>query len=394
MDRVLLVDDEQNIRETLHLMLEELATSSRTAADGPEALQLLETEGPFALVISDMRMPKMSGVELLSAVKERYPDTVRMMLTGYGDLETAMDAVNEGNIFRFLTKPCPKKVFFQAVQAGIEQYRLITAEKDLLARTLKGSIKLMTELLHLTDERVFGLAVAIREAAKIIAAEFKEIKGWEMEMAAMLCQIGLVTLPAEVLQKIVDNEVLDIQEKMMFERIPEVGCRLLSHIPRLERVATFVRYSFKSFNGSGPPPEPIQGEKIPIESRILKVLLDLAAYQRMNLSFESALLEMRYHKSRYDPQIINLIAAKNLSLVPSREIRTTLIMLSELLIGDVLVSDIRSRENRLLLSAGSKITDSNREKLFNYYKIVPIKEPFSVFRKEEAAANTFSALRH
>lgn len=381
MGQVLIVDDEENIRDTFQLLLEETEIKASVAADGSQALQMLKKEGPFALVISDMRMPKMSGVELLAQVRERYPDTVRIMLTGHADLETAMDAINEGNIFRFLTKPCSKKVFFQAVQAGLEQYRLVTAEKELLDRTLKGSIKLLTELLHLTDERIFKLAVSIREAAKVIAAEFKEINAWEMDMAAMLCQIGLVTLPVEVLDKIEKNEDLNSQEALMLERVPDIGYGLLSHIPRLERVAQCIRYSTKSFNGQGPPNDTRQGSDIPIESRILKALLDLANYQQKDLSFEAAILEMRFRKGHYDPQILNIIAAKNLSLMPSPETHTISIMLAELRVGDVLFMDIRSRENRLLLSAGSRITDSKREKLFNYYKIIPIKEPFSVFRK-------------
>ncbi|NIQ03497.1 MAG: response regulator, partial [Nitrospinaceae bacterium] len=94
----------------------------------------------FAVVVSDMRMPDMDGIQFLSRVREHYPQTVRMMLTGYADVKTAMNAVNEGNIFRFMTKPCPPEVFEKVLSAGIEQYRLITAERDLLERTLKGSV--------------------------------------------------------------------------------------------------------------------------------------------------------------------------------------------------------------------------------------------------------------
>jgi len=105
-------------------------------AGGSEAgLQVLTRDGPFAVVVSDLRMPVMDGVQFLSRVKAVSPDSIRVMLTGQADLNAAIAAVNEGNIFRFLTKPCPPATMSKVLEASLEQYRLVTAERELLQNT-------------------------------------------------------------------------------------------------------------------------------------------------------------------------------------------------------------------------------------------------------------------
>ena len=99
--------------------------------------------GPYAVVVSDMRMPGMDGIELLSKIKARSPETIRVMLTGTGDFDTAINAINEGSIFRFLSKPCSKEVMAQTLTAALAQYRLVTAEKQIMEQTLSGCIRVL-----------------------------------------------------------------------------------------------------------------------------------------------------------------------------------------------------------------------------------------------------------
>src|SRR5438132_13303250 len=105
-----------------------------------------------------MRMPGMTGVELLIRVRQTTPDTVRMILTRNADLQTAIDAINNGPIFRFLTKPCAPELLARTVAAGIEQYRLVTAEKELLEQTLRGPVTVLTEVLELANPKAFDRA--------------------------------------------------------------------------------------------------------------------------------------------------------------------------------------------------------------------------------------------
>jgi signal transduction histidine kinase len=129
--KLLFVDDEPSVLEGLALHTRRKFQVS-TATSGAEALQKMKQEGPFAIVVSDMRMPEMDGAAFLRQARRLAPDTIRMLLTGYADVESAMTAVNEGYIFRFLTKPCNPDALHAALSAAIEQRRLVSADRLLL----------------------------------------------------------------------------------------------------------------------------------------------------------------------------------------------------------------------------------------------------------------------
>lgn len=200
METILCVDDEQNVLEAFQRQLHK-QYSLKLAASGEEALERLRTEGPFAVIVADMNMPGMNGVQLLAKVREASPDTVRIMLTGAGDFQTAITAVNEGNIFRFLAKPCPAETLALALEAGLAQYRLVTAERELLEKTLHGSLRAMVDILALANPSAFSRAMRLRHYASQMAKNLGVPDAWQIEVAAMLSQVGCVTLPAEVLEK-------------------------------------------------------------------------------------------------------------------------------------------------------------------------------------------------
>ena len=126
------------------------------ASGGKSGLDQIREHGPYALVISDMRMPGMNGVQFLAQVREAAPETVRMMLTGFPDFGVAIEAVNQGNIFRLLAKPPAPEAFLQTIARGLVQHHLLTAEKDLIENTLMGSIKVLTGVLGALSPEAFG----------------------------------------------------------------------------------------------------------------------------------------------------------------------------------------------------------------------------------------------
>ena len=134
-DKILFVDDEAHILDGYRRILHQHFAIT-TAQSGEEGLAAIQATGPYAIVISDMRMPGMSGSDFLAQVRHRAPESVRMLLTGHADLDAAIDAVNRGNIFRFLTKPCEKLSLLEAVRCGLEQYHATAAEKQLVKRAL------------------------------------------------------------------------------------------------------------------------------------------------------------------------------------------------------------------------------------------------------------------
>jgi signal transduction histidine kinase len=128
-EKILFVDDDSNLLASYQRQLRGQYTVD-TSSNGQEGLESIFHRGPYAIVISDYRMPGMDGVTFLSRVREASPDTVRMLLTQYADLQTAIEAVNKGNIFRLLTKPCPPDALANALAAGFNQYRLVIAERE------------------------------------------------------------------------------------------------------------------------------------------------------------------------------------------------------------------------------------------------------------------------
>ena len=189
--RILLVDDEANVLQAYTRVLRNRFALD-TADGGAQALDQLENRGPYAVIVSDMRMPGMDGVELLSQTRERFPDTVRIMLTGNADQQTATEAVNQGAIFRFLNKPCDSELLASTLDQAIRQHELITAEKSLLENTLKGTIRMLVELLSCLDPISFGRAQAMAAHAEAIAKEMGMENPWVLGIAGVLYAMEFV----------------------------------------------------------------------------------------------------------------------------------------------------------------------------------------------------------
>lgn len=248
-DRILLVDDDSNIlngyKRALHKKF-----SIVVALGGNAALEIISNNDPFAVVVSDMRMPGMDGIQFLTKVKGKAPDTTRIMLTGNSDQDTAVNAVNEGNIFRFLCKPCTDEILERTLVAGIEQYQLKTAEKELLEKTVRGSIDILTELISILNPELFERTIKVKELMKIMASYLQIPKSWEMEVASMLSPIGYLGVPTEILNKLHNKDVLSDKEKDVLNSVPELGRDLVRNIPRLESISNIILFQNKRFDGS------------------------------------------------------------------------------------------------------------------------------------------------
>ncbi|MEI2723401.1 MAG: response regulator [Verrucomicrobiota bacterium] len=167
--KVLFIDDDASILAAYQRNLRK-QFSIDVALGGVPGLAAIATHGPYAVVVADMQMPGMNGVEFLTRAEAVAPETVRIMLTGNADQKTASDAVNQGHVFRFLNKPCPPEVITLTLTAAVRQYRLITAERELLENTLNGSIKLLTDILSMVDPQSFGRAKLLRDYMKTYLA--------------------------------------------------------------------------------------------------------------------------------------------------------------------------------------------------------------------------------
>jgi len=301
--KILLVDDDENILQGYYRTLHR-AFPIEVALGGEQALLALEHHGPFAVLVADMRMPGMSGLDLLKEVKGRWPDMVSIMLTGNADQRTAVDAVNQGEVFRFLTKPCDAERLKAMIEAGMRQFHLVQSEKVLLEKTLLGSVSVLTQLLYLNDPEAFRRAQLIRERSSRLVRHLGGVDEWAMEAAAMLASIGQNALPPELLAKLRSGKPLNAKELGLAGRFPEYGARLLENIPRMEIVAVIVRYQNKLFDGTGFPLDDRRGESIPLGARILKAATD---FTDMNLVRKDPVVvveELKRREGHYDPRIL------------------------------------------------------------------------------------------
>jgi response regulator RpfG family c-di-GMP phosphodiesterase len=302
------------------------------------------------------------------------------MLTGNVDLEAAVRVVNEGNIFRFLIKPCPQETLLRAIEDARAQHRLITSEKELLNKTLSGSIKLLTEILSTVEARPSGLIDKFRGPIGDVVQKLSVENGWEIHLAAMLAPIGYVTLPPEIIVKARENQPLSKVEEQLMAGVPEIAARLLANIPRLEGVAKIVRFQNKHFDGTGMPAEASKGEAIPLGARLLKIFSDLARLQSEGMPALKALGEMQQRKGWYDPKLLAAVLASfgGKPIQPEAARPMISVTLKDLAIGMLLSSDMLTRQGALVLSSGHHVNQTSLEKIQNFEQVSGIQEPIFV----------------
>ncbi|HKU25145.1 MAG TPA: HD domain-containing phosphohydrolase [Candidatus Sulfotelmatobacter sp.] len=346
-ERILLVDDDRNVLDGYRRVLSR-EFLLETAIGSDEALPLLEKNGPYAVIVSDMRMPGMNGIQLLSSVRDKSPDTIRVILTGNADLQTAIDAINEGSIFRFLIKPCDREVMAKTLTSALMQYRLVTAEKELLEQTLSGSIQVLTEVLSLVNPAAFGRAERARRYIRHVVAAMKLANPWQYEMAAMLSQLGCVTLATETIDAIYKGETLTPNEQAQYAAHPSVAYDLLSKIPRLEPIAWMVEHQ------NGPPPDGgNETADIRRGAEILRTVLTYESFIHQGFSRTEAM----HRLSRLNPKPGRELFEALVALDPQAEEQETRgCRIEELAPGMIIQQEIRGVDGTLIISKGQEIT--------------------------------------
>jgi response regulator RpfG family c-di-GMP phosphodiesterase len=378
-ERILCVDDDENALAAYQRTLRKHYTVD-IAINAQSAMNLLNRSGPYAVVVSDMHMPSIDGIRLLSHIKIDHHESIGVMLTGDGDQSTAIQAVNDGSVFRFLTKPCPPDILIKAIDDAVRQYRLQIAERDVLNRTLGGCIQVLTDLLSFSDPQTFARVRHMRERIQVLTQNLGQGDAWEIETAAILAPIGAATIPSEILHKCRTGQELNTNERGMLTRVPGTGHKLLASIPRLEGVARIILYQNKQFDGSGFPPDDVAGTDIPIGARLLRVVNDLSHYEESGVPTTQAITQLSSLPGYYDPDILTAAATCLPGLSGTREhaVRQRSVSVRDLRIGHVLRSDICTRDGKLLLPAGHALSATLLERLSNSARVNEVIEPIAV----------------
>jgi response regulator RpfG family c-di-GMP phosphodiesterase len=380
---ILCVDDEPNVLEGL---VRSLRSQYRVAisSDPAGALAMFQPQDPFAVVVSDMRMPGMNGVFFLAHARKVAPDTVRVLLTGQADMESAIGAINEGQIFRFLTKPCPTDILLKTLAACIEQHRLVSSERVLLEQTLRGSIKTLTEILSLASPVAFGRATRVRQSLVDLTARLEIRDQWPIEVAAMLSQIGYIILPPQTVEKLYKGHAVTPAETEMIERVPGVVEQLLSNIPRLEPVREILRDHWKPF-ARAKKEAGIRGAAEPSwGARALRIAIDYDVLESAENPSDHPFDVMRGRVGHYDPEIFEVFAEMHGGR--KREIQVLELHLRDVCVGMVLGEDVRSAKGVLLIARGQEVTPGLLERLRNFSPDLGIREPIRMVNHAQALA--------
>jgi len=240
-------------------------------------------------------MPGGDGIELLQFARSRYPDTVRVMLSSTARLRGAITAVDEGQVFRLLTKPFHLASVRQAFDAAVDQHRLIMSERTVLEEALKGSIKALTDMLAIVQPMAFGRAMRMRQHACDLAERVALHPRWDVEVAALLSQIGSVTLDADTLDRWYHSKELSAHEREQVARLPEIAQALLAEIPRLDTVRSILRRQYEAFDQTG----------LPIAAAIQAIVRDFDALITEGHAPEAALSKMDARGARYGVELMN-----------------------------------------------------------------------------------------
>lgn len=369
-EKILFIDDEINILQTFKRNLRKHFTLE--VAEGPEQALAALKKMQFAVIISDLKMPGMDGISLLEKAKEIQPDAVRVILSGQGDFNAAIDAVNRGAIFRFLTKPCPPDILVETLRQSIQQYKLITAEKELLRGTLSGSVKVLVDVLSLVSPDAFGKSERIRTLVINLGKLLGVQNIWQLDVAAMLCQLGCVGLPEEILEKVNAGEELSAEEQQLFGMHPDIAGSLLQNIPRMKGVATIISRQLEKPD-DGPP----------IESRIIRLALVFDRLEQQGKDPQEALeilIQRTKEDHSFDEDII-VALRKYVIAQEGGEIRK--MRLDHVEAGMIAGRDYTNTEGTILLRKGQSISAASLSRLSALTDLLHAEAPIHILLPEE-----------
>jgi putative nucleotidyltransferase with HDIG domain len=342
---ILIVDDEENILAVLHRLLEDTGYQLFFAGNGLKGLEIIKKED-IHLVISDHRMPGMDGVKFLKEVKKVLPDTVRIMLTGYADVDIAVKAINEGEVYRFITKPWNNIELLGTIKQGLEYYNLqkeldrlnkliqlqntelkewnskleqkVAEQTDHIRVLFLDAIKSLVFALEAKDKYTEGHSRRVTEYATHICekmalpAEFIE----NVKLGSLLHDIGKIGIKESILGKI---NPLSAEEYDHIKTHVTIGERILKPIIKNETVIRVVKHHHEHLDGSGYP-DGLKEELIPIEAKIVAVadaydaLLSERPYRKATDKTNAIKELIRYSNKHFDPSIVGILTSEGYSL--------------------------------------------------------------------------------
>lgn len=429
--KILLVDDEVNITKSLRRLLMDVDQYSiYTANSGREALNLLTEDMDIGVIISDQRMPGMTGVEFLQQARELVPDAVRILLTGYADIQASIAAINQGAVFRYLTKPWDDDILLKAIAEAARNFHLIAENKRLnalvlqqkdelqqwnnrlkqrvldqtsqirtkgdalatshqqLQRSFSGTIEALAGLVEMRDRRAPGHS---RNVAELVVAMAKKLglpteEQQRLRSAGLLHDIGKIGISDKVLSKMPQD--LEGKEVQQYHDHVVRGQAAIDMVPALREIGALIRHHHERFDGKGFP-DKLKGETIPLGARMI-CAADM--FERKLIQFpeadalDLALQELESEWGRSLDSGLRLALEEGAREVYSHldvsaEVREAKLAPNELKVGMQLRHDLHSGTGVLLLKQGTVFNENAIEAVKRCFMIDPFEREISVLIK-------------
>jgi response regulator RpfG family c-di-GMP phosphodiesterase len=412
--QILVVDDEEIVLVALRETLQREGYQVVTCSNAIEALQVLK-EQPFSVIITDQQMPLLTGLEFLAQVKEIQPDATRILITAVLSLGTVIDAINKGEIYRFIVKPWLREELLATVRNAVQRYELIcknlvlqattlsmndrlkkvnaqlegqmakvaeqNAQLESLNAALQQNLQHSVELCLKTMETFYptlgSQARRVFELCRAMALELKipEKDRKVLEIAAWLHDVGLVGVPRHLIKRLEKQpETLSQAEWSLVKQHPVIGQELASFVQELEGVGVVIRAHHERFDGRGYP-DGLSGNTIPPMARLLAVAV---AYGE--IPYEPVIAAetiSRGSGSAFEPDAVRaLVRCLPHAMVPRRQRE---VLLTELSPGMILAKGIYTSTGMLLIPSGQKLTETYIDKIVNHHRISPISQSLLVY---------------
>lgn len=408
---LLFVDDEANILNALRRLFRPFGYRIFTAGSGAEALALLEQE-PVDLVVSDMRMPQMDGAQLLEQVRSKWPDTLRILLTGYADISSTIAAINRGEIYRYIAKPWEDNEILLVVRHALERKALEQEKRRLeqltqrqneelkslnasletkvqertaelsqamssleqahgeLKKSFITSVRIFSNLIELRAGKLAGHSRRVADLARSLAQHMgmSDAEIQDVVFAGLLHDIGKIGLPDKLLEKPFSS--LNSDERMLVVKHPLTGQAALMGLDRLKEAAELICFHHERFDGMGYP-SALAGSSIPLGARILAVANEYDALQNGTLlnqhisSAKACEFIAAGSGKRYDPAVVDAFK-QVMGLAEQRTELAQEVRAINLKSGMMLAHDLTAPNGMLLLSCDHVLDDFMIEKLHQF----------------------------
>jgi response regulator RpfG family c-di-GMP phosphodiesterase len=376
--RLLVVDDEPGVLLAYGRVLR-TRYDLQVATRGEQAVELVARQtDPFAVAVVDLRMPDMDGIEILRRIRRAAPETVRVLFSGYADMQAAMHAVNDGQVFRFLVKPCLPNVFVAAIEACVEQHRLIVAEREVLERTMLEAVKVMTEVLALGNPVAFSRASRLKSYVCHMAEVLHAPNAWQCKAAAVLSHLGCAGVSGELLERAFSRQPLSAAERALVANIAQVSAGLIAHVERLKPVAEMIARQRETVDPKMFAGGVLHVDPVVLGSQILKVATAFDDELAAGRTAQEAIRWLRRNPAEYPPPLVE--ALLGMPIAESTEIveEITVAELSPLMVLD---QPLVAATGLVLAPSGQPVTQALIHLARSYAATVGVIEPVRVRRR-------------